>query len=163
MVRLLSILLAIGGGCGALLVGTHAFTEEGITANRQARARMLLEELAGAALPEHMDLSQATFGACDDRMFQRLTVPGYAGPIYLTVMWRADDASLALRVTGHRETPGIGDFIDHQRDAWLPALDGSTRLEFEALDNVSGATITSNAMRRAAAQAYGSVEAYCDA
>jgi len=155
------MLLAIGGCCGALLVGTHALTEERIASNRAARARMLLAELAGAALPANLNIDQQIFGACERAVFQRVIVNGYAGKIHLTSMWRAADTTLAMRVTQHRETPGIGDFVDHQRDSWLPAQDRSSAEQFAAVDNVSGATITTKAIRRAAVRSFDKVEAYC--
>ena len=55
-----------------------------------------------------------------------------------------------MRVTAHRETPGIGDFIDHERDLWLPARDGQPASGWDNLDAVSGATVTSSAIQRAA-------------
>ena len=60
---------------------------------------------------------------------------------------------MSLRVTNHRETPGIGDFIDHRRDPWLPARDGFTAAQWQTADAVSGATVTSEALALLALEA----------
>lgn len=41
---------------------------------------------------------------------------GYAGRIALVLAIAADGRLLAMRVTGHRETPGLGDYIDPKKD-----------------------------------------------
>ena len=160
MFRAIFSLLIIGGVCGALLVGTHALTAEDITLNREARARALITAMLGEELPPSTDLQALPIGTCEGWIIQRITVGGYAGDIELLSLWRTPDR-LTLRVTSHRETPGIGDFIDHERDAWTPQLDGTSMATFAEVDNVSGATITTNAIRDAAAASAQGVEAYC--
>ena len=51
-----------------------------------------------------------------------------------------------VRLISHQETPGITDFLNDP--AWWAALAGSRAAELEALDAVSGATITSRAIGR---------------
>jgi len=63
-------------------------------------------------------------------------------------LWQAGEIS--LRVTRHQETPGIGTFIDHNRDSWMPAHDRSNQAQWRAIDSLAGATITTNAIKRAA-------------
>jgi len=161
MLRLLLSLVSIGAVCGGLLIGTHAVTQGAIASNREARDRALMAELLGAPLPADWHIGEQIFGACAQHVFQHVAVNGYAGAIHITAMWRSADQSMALRVTGHRETPGIGDFIDHTRHPWLPDMDGSNQADFASLDNVTGATITTNAVRKAAQLAYENVAAYC--
>jgi len=69
---------------------------------------------------------------------------------------------LSLRVVGHQETPGIGDFIDHTRSRWIMELDNASAQAYAQLDAVSGATITSNAIKRAASQIFNQVKVFCD-
>ena len=161
MVKLFGALILIGGVCGLLLVGTHAFTAEDIRLNRQAQARALMAQMLGQDLAADQDIDANRFGDCDMWVFQRVITNGYAGPIEVLVLWRAAGAGLSLRVTRHRETPGIGDFIDHRRDSWITKLDNQQIDAIAALDNVSGATITFNAMQRAARAATNGVEEYC--
>ena len=58
-----------------------------------------------------------------------------------------------MRVTRHQETPGIADFIDHNKDDYLPNLDNSAIDAWAEIDNISGATITHKALRAMAEQA----------
>ena len=165
--RVFTPLLIIGGLCGVLLVLTHQLTAPDIQANREARTRALLEDMLGQPLPAQTEIEQDIFGSCARWLFVRTETAGYAGPIYLTALWRTGGSSekpegLSLRVVGHQETPGIGDFIDHTRSPWITDLDNSSAQDFAQLDAVSGATITSNAIKRAARQLFNQVEVFCE-
>ena len=161
MIKVALSLLAIGGTCGLLLVGTDLLTSDDISVNREARARQLMADMLGTPLDHHWNIQTDTFGACDNWLFSNVVSNGYAGDINLVVLWRADTGGLVARVTQHRETPGIGDFIDHSRSDWITALDARTATAFSEVDNVSGATITTAAIRRAAQTAQQQVEDYC--
>lgn len=41
---------------------------------------------------------------------------GYAGRVALVLAMTADGRMTAVRVTGHKETPGLGDYIDPKKD-----------------------------------------------
>ena len=151
MIRMLATLAALGALCGTLLVATAALTAPSIEENRRLHALALLASLVDT-LPADTPLEDAV-GACDDWRAYRYPVSGYAGPIRLLAVWRPE-GTVSLRVTGHQETPGIGDFIDHARSDWLPALDRSDRETFATLDAVSGATVTSKAIVAAADAAF---------
>jgi electron transport complex protein RnfG len=82
---------------------------------------------------------------------------GYSGPIRLLVAIDAAGTVLAVRVASHRETPGIGDFIDVARSRWIDvfrnrslAVPGPERWQLRSdggdFDAVAGATVTSRAM-----------------
>jgi len=83
----------------------------------------------------------------------RSSVRGYAGEIEFIVALRPSssgaDALAGVRVTDHRETPGLGDFIDTARSPWLYRF--SSQLP-EDTDAVTGATITSDALKRGVAR-----------
>ena len=160
MVKMLLSLIAIGGVCGALLVGTHNLTATDIKLNREAQARALMTAMLGAPLPDELDIDAEAFGDCSQWVFLQISVPGYAGDIDLRVLWRPENG-LTMRVTSHRETPGIGDFIDHQRDPWMTTLDGASVSDIAEVDTVTGATITSNAIKQAARRSALGIEAYC--
>lgn len=185
MVKLALSLLMIGGTCGLLLVATDRLTTDQISHNREARARELMADMLGAPVVASVvdpdvdpvvssffdsfferreadwDTQTDTFGTCDDWLFSRVKSNGYAGVIDLLVLWRSDSGGFVMRVTQHRETPGIGDFIDHSRSAWITALDAQTADAYTEVDNVSGATITTAAIRRAALIAQQQVEDFC--
>jgi Na+-translocating ferredoxin:NAD+ oxidoreductase subunit G len=49
---------------------------------------------------------------------------GYAGPIHLLVAIAADGSVLGVRVTAHKETPGLGDPIDVRKSDWITRFTG---------------------------------------
>jgi Na+-translocating ferredoxin:NAD+ oxidoreductase RnfG subunit len=166
MVKMALSLVVIGATCGLLLVATDRLTTDEISSNREARTRLLMTDMLGASIDQEIekiwDTQTETFGTCDDWLFSNVESNGYAGTIDLLVLWRRDSGGLVMRVTQHRETPGIGDFIDHSRSDWITALDAQSASAYDELDNVSGATITTAAIRRAAQIAQHQVEDFCE-
>jgi electron transport complex protein RnfG len=82
---------------------------------------------------------------------------GYAGSIGLLVGVGADGRVLGVRVTRHRETPGLGDAVDQRNSDWIfrfaghslrdpPADRWRTRKDGGAFDQLTGATVTSRAV-----------------
>ena len=144
-------LTAIGALCAILLAGAHRFTADDIRANREAHAWRVAFDLAGGEFPtadlrwdgDRLDLPNGV-------RLRRSSVNGYAGEIEFLAAFRPDrdgtGALAGVRVTGHRETPGLGDFIDTARSPWI--LQFSDRSP-EDVDAVTGATITSEALKRA--------------
>lgn len=51
---------------------------------------------------------------------------GYAGDIKLLVGIRLDGVISGVRVLTHKETPGLGDYIDFARDTWISIFDGQS-------------------------------------
>jgi electron transport complex protein RnfG len=49
-------------------------------------------------------------------VFETVAPDGYAGRIGLILAVRADGRLAAVRVTSHKETPGLGDYIDPKKD-----------------------------------------------
>lgn len=85
---------------------------------------------------------------------------GYAGPIRLLVAVANDGRVLGVRVTGHQETPGLGDDIEVERSDWItrftgralgdpPAGEWAVRKDGGHFDQFAGATITPRAVVRA--------------
>jgi len=163
MIKLFSTLIGIGGVCGILLVGTHAATKDQIEQNRLDKTKLLMTRMLGHEIPANIATSQPFIGDCNLWIFSTLQIQGYAGLIHLTALGRlgSNEARLTLRVVQHSETPGIGDFIDHQKSAWMSYLDNMTLNAFQTVDNVSGATITTNAIRKAALKSIEQLGAYC--
>lgn len=82
---------------------------------------------------------------------------GYSGAIKLLVAITADGTLAGVRVISHRETPGLGDYIEEERSNWILnfqglSLSNPTRSGWRvkkdggAFDQVSGATITPRAV-----------------
>jgi electron transport complex protein RnfG len=94
---------------------------------------------------------------------------GYAGRIDFIMAVRADESLAALRVTGHRETPGLGDYIELKKDRnkaspWVfqfnhldphlvPISQWRVKKDGGVIDARSGATISARALTNAAARA----------
>ena len=81
---------------------------------------------------------------------------GYNGEIHLLVAYDLSARVLAVQVTEHRETPGLGDAID---SAWIDTFRGRQAdgtdwgLAPEGdFDAITGATITSRAIITAVAE-----------
>ncbi|MFP4079456.1 MAG: electron transport complex subunit RsxG [Ectothiorhodospira sp.] len=87
----------------------------------------------------------------------RVTGRGYAGPIRLLMGVDADGTVLGVRVLEHRETPGLGDRIEVERDPWITTFDGrslgdpqpeqwAVEKDGGVFDQFTGATITPRAV-----------------
>jgi electron transport complex protein RnfG len=89
---------------------------------------------------------------------------GYAGSIGLLVGVAADGRVLGVRITQHRETPGLGDAVDQRKSDWIfrfagrslrdpPVERWRTRKDGGEFDQLTGATVTSRAVVVAVANA----------
>lgn len=85
---------------------------------------------------------------------------GYTGAIHLLVAIGAAGHVLGVRVLEHRETPGLGDFIEERRSDWIHRFDGRSlgeppparwqvRKDGGDFDQYTGATVTSRAVTHA--------------
>ncbi len=85
---------------------------------------------------------------------------GYAGEIRLLVGIHADGRIAGVRVTAHRETPGLGDTIEIAKNRWITQFDGhglgdtpdkdwQVRKDGGRFDYMAGATITPRAVVKA--------------
>lgn len=94
---------------------------------------------------------------------------GYAGEIRLILAIRADGRLAAVRVTQHKETPGLGDYIDPKKDKnkgapWISQFDNRdfastprekwrVKKDGGAFDQHTGATISARAVTKATGRA----------
>ena len=146
----LASLAAIGALCGALLAGTHALTADSIRANREAHAwRIAFELIGGSFATAGLKWDGDRLELPNGYVLKRSSIAGYAGPIELLAAFRPSDdgtGTLAgVRVTKHQETPGLGDFIDSANSPWIL---GFARRPPAQVDAITGATITSEAVKR---------------
>jgi len=85
---------------------------------------------------------------------------GYSGDIKLLIAIREDGSISGVRVLAHKETPGLGDYIDIQKDRWITQFDNESLNKTAAkqwqvkkdggqFDYKAGATITPRAVVRA--------------
>ena len=87
----------------------------------------------------------AALSFCDETRVLRAIEAGYGGELHVLAAVTPAGLLAALGVSRHSETPGLGDFID---GPWLQRFVGADQDGVQHIDNVSGATITTNAVRR---------------
>ena len=108
-------------------------------------------------------------------IFEAVAPDGYAGKIRLIVALAPDGTVYGVRVTQHKETPGLGDYIEPKKDKnkerpWITQFGGltpasSTPREWQVkkdggrFDAVAGATVTPRAVVKAVRKAALYVEA----
>lgn len=109
-------------------------TDETLTAHRVRLGGRTLAVLLGAVAPD-----------------------GYSGAIRLLIAVGADGRVLGVRVLEHRETPGLGDFIEARRSDWIhrfagrsladpPPAGWQVRKDGGEFDQFTGATVTPRAV-----------------
>jgi electron transport complex protein RnfG len=103
---------------------------------------------------------------------------GYSGRISLLLAVGTDGRLLAMRVTGHKETPGLGDYIDPKKDKnkahpWIGQFDSKgfegvaveqwkVRKDGGVFDARVGATISARAVTNASGKALAWIAAHRD-
>lgn len=101
-------------------------------------------------------------------VFEAAAPDGYSGEVRLILAVQADGRLAAVRVTAHRETPGLGDYIDPKKDKnkaspWIAQFDqrnfGDTprekwrvKKDGGVFDQHVGATISARAVTKATAR-----------
>ncbi|MFY0664383.1 MAG: electron transport complex subunit RsxG [Natronospirillum sp.] len=170
-----------------LIALSFAATQERITANADAYAARILYELVP---PDFFDqpIEQQKVTLYNDTRWESLerlslraprpafqavldgevtavvlplTAPGgYTGDIHLLVALDNEGRLLGVRVTEHRETPGLGDAIEVSKSRWIRQFDGrslfnplpglwAVQKDGGEFDQLTGATITPRAVVRA--------------
>jgi len=85
---------------------------------------------------------------------------GYGGKINLILSIRANGEVAGVRVVSHKETPGLGDYIELPKSPWIKGFDGKSNAEYKESDwkvkkdggqfeYMAGATITPRAVVKA--------------
>lgn len=168
----------------ALLTYTFTRTAPTIERSQQAKTLDLLHQVLPAGLYDNDLLASRRMLAPDDLLGTRqpsalwiarregvvtavvleaIAPDGYGGPIRLLVGITADGSLTGVRVTAHRETPGLGDYIDRAKSAWIDQFSGKSLLDPEprrwkvakdggVFDARAGATITPRAVVKAVQQ-----------
>ena len=176
----LSLSLVAAAGT-TLLTGVNHLTAERI---EQQERRVILEQLGQIIPADRYDnvLQDDCFSFSDEASFpqdQRViacrarlegqpvavvlrfaAVNGYSGPIGLLMGIEADGRLTGVRVTSHRETPGLGDAIEIEKSDWIRSFDDKSlgapprslwtvRRDGGSFDQFTGATITPRAVVKA--------------
>lgn len=96
-------------------------------------------------------------------VLEAIAPDGYAGEIRLLVGVQADGRISGVRVTSHRETPGLGDYIEIGKSSWIRGFESRSltdpaagqwqvRKDGGTFDYMAGATITPRAVIKAVRQ-----------
>jgi len=165
----------------ALLAYTHDNTEPVIEKSRQAEKLALINQvLPPARYDNNLLASQQTVppddllgtrqpsalwvarrgGAFAGAVLEAVAPDGYSGDIALLIGIDADGTVTGVRVTAHRETPGLGDYIDRAKSPWIDQFIGKSLFTPEprhwkvkkdggAFDARAGATISPRAVVKA--------------
>ena len=164
-----------------LLSGTYDLTYDAITRSEQATKQALIAQTLPPASFDNNLVADARPLAPDALLGTRkptlayparlkdktvalvleVTAPdGYAGEIRLLVGILADGRLGGVRVAQHKETPGLGDYIEVQKTPWIRQFDGLSlasvaqdqwrvRKDGGRFDYMAGATITPRAIVKA--------------
>jgi electron transport complex protein RnfG len=179
---LLALIAVIGTG---VLAGIHALTEDRIISQQRQLVLQQLNQLIPATAYDnalHEDVIEvrdpayfkhgdplrvyrARLGQEPVALVMRLIAPdGYNGDIHLLVGIWENGQIAGVRVISHRETPGLGDPIEHQRSDWIYDFDGASlddpsakgwavKRDGGAFEQFTGATITPRAVVKAVQRA----------
>lgn len=93
-------------------------------------------------------------------ILEAIAPDGYSGKIGLLVAINADATLSGVRVVWHKETPGLGDYIEFARNKWISLFDGASHARYKEddwkvkkdggqFDYMAGATITPRAVIKA--------------
>lgn len=188
--RTAAILLVFTLVFTALMAWVYQLTRPTIEATMQDAKRRLIAEVLPAdsydndlladaiALPVNPELGLAEpsllyrarrAGQPVALVLEAAAPDGYSGRIGLILAVRADGRLAAVRVTAHKETPGLGDYIDPKKDKqktspWIAQFDGrnfgatprekwKVKKDGGAFDQRAGATISARAVVKATARA----------
>ncbi len=167
----------------ALMAGTYALTKESVAKNeRDARAALIAQVLpAGSydnellldALPQTAAAQQQLNNPAGAQIYramkngqttavvvETIAPDGYSGKIKLLVGVSRAGQVLGVRVVAHKETPGLGDYIDAAKSNWILGFDGKSlssptadlwrvKKDGGAFDAAAGATISPRAVVKA--------------
>jgi electron transport complex protein RnfG len=189
-VRTAAIMLAFTMAFTALMAGTYKATAPLVEASALAEKLRLIGEVLPIDLYDNdlmadaITLSAQPLLGLDEEtrvwrarkngapvalVFEAAARDGYSGRISLILAVMADGRLLALRVTAHKETPGLGDYIDPKKDRnkTRPWITQFSNLGFDLVprekwrvkkdggrfDQMTGATISARAVTNASGRA----------
>lgn len=93
-------------------------------------------------------------------VLEAIAPDGYSGKIWMILAVCANGELAGVRVVAHKETPGLGDYIELPKSPWIKGFDGKSRAVYKdadwkvkkdggQFDYMAGATITPRAVVKA--------------
>lgn len=165
----------------AVLAFTYNLTHELIAKTEDEARLKLINQVAPATLYDN-DLLQDSLAIAPDALLgNEETMPvyrgrlqgqpsllvleavapdGYSGKIKLLLAINSSGAILGVRVVNHKETPGLGDYIEIARNKWITLFNGTSHQRLQEadwkvkkdggqFDYMAGATVTPRAVVKA--------------
>lgn len=186
-VRLALVLAAFALVGTALLALTFDATRDNIAASEKKAKLALIAQILPAGLADNDIVSEAAslppqqelgtteatpiYRAFKDGkpsaiVLEAIAPDGYAGKIKLLIAIRENGEVSGVRVVLHKETPGLGDYIEIAKSQWIKVFDGTSLEKYPSkdwkvkkdggqFDSVAGATITPRAVVKAVHKALG--------
>ena len=179
--RAIALVAGVAIVAAAIMSGSYEISAERIRQNQRERILEALHEVVDPAAHDNDLVQDQIFvtdpdllgtpdpvevflasrdGAPVAAIFASVAPRGYNGPIRLLVGVNADGTVSGVRVTEHRETPGLADQIDFDKSDWITTFDGrslssppvtawSVVSEGGEFDAFTSATVTPRAIVRA--------------
>ena len=182
-VRDASILAGFALFFTALMAGAYWLTRDTVVRNElEARGRLVAQVLPVGSFDNDLLADGRSLSAADSRqlgvdgmahvylakksghvvaaVLETVAPDGYAGQIKLLVAVGRDGRVQGVRVVSHKETPGLGDYIDVAKSDWIHQFEGKSlqqplaerwRVKKDGgdFDSNAGATISPRAVIRA--------------
>jgi len=176
-------LLAFTSVFTALMAGTYALTKDIVDKNQADAERALIAQVLPAGSYDNNLLADKTMvpkaeaaelgnadaspiylakkaGKTVGAVVEATAPDGYAGKIKLLIGVAPDGQVLGVRVVDHKETPGLGDYIDSKISNWIDQFNGKglgnpplerwkVRKDGGDFDSHAGATISPRAVVKA--------------
>lgn len=172
--RLAMVLATFALAGTTLLALTYSATKDNIAASEKNAKLALIAQILPPALYDNdiirdaaelhaaaeLGLAEPTlaYRALKDgqpaaAVIEAIAPDGYAGKIKLLIAIKANGEVSGVRVVAHKETPGLGDYIDIAKNDWIRGFDGTSldkrpskdwkvKKDGGQFDQFAGATIT---------------------
>lgn len=165
----------------AVLASTYFLTHEKIVESEKAEKLKLITQIVPTTLYDN-DIMQDTLSIASDPLLnnegttlayrarlkgepsavviEAIAPDGYSGKIALILAVKANGELAGVRVVAHKETPGLGDYIELPKNPWIKNFDNKSREVYKdadwkvkkdggQFDYMAGATITPRAVVKA--------------
>ncbi|MBI3221516.1 MAG: electron transport complex subunit RsxG [Nitrosomonadales bacterium] len=165
----------------SILAFTYSQTHERIAQSEEAEKLKLISQIVPTTMFDN-DIIKDTLSIAPDSLLgtqdntlayrarlqnqpsaivlQAIAPDGYSGKISLLVAIKANGEIAGVRVVAHKETPGLGDYIEIAKNDWIKIFDGASQVRYNdrdwkvkkdggQFDYMAGATITPRAVVKA--------------
>lgn len=165
----------------AVLASTYFMTHDAIVKSEQAEKLKLINQIVPSALfdndiiQDKLSIPASELLGTEDVttayrarlkgepsavVLESVAPDGYSGRIAMILAVRANGELAGVRVVAHKETPGLGDYIELPKGTWIKGFDGKSRAVYKdadwkvkkdggQFDYMAGATITPRAIVKA--------------